>query len=55
MDRQEKNKALSDHQIITLEWDQAIHEHIGVRQSTERMCSQALAVLQVRYNVLCDQ
>ena len=62
MDRQEKNKALSDHQKITLEWDQAIHiyeqlkkEHIGLRQSTERMYSQALALLQVRYNVLCDQ
>ena len=62
MDRQEKNKALSDHQKITLERDQAIRsyeqlkkEHIGLRQSIERMYSQASALQQVRYNVLCDQ
>ena len=47
---------------ITLERDQAIHsceqlkkEHIGLRQSFERMYSQALALQRVRYNVLCDQ
>ena len=62
MEEQEKNKALSDHQKITLERDQAIHsyeqlkkEHIGLRQNNERMYSQALALQQVRYNVLCDQ
>ena len=62
MERQEKNKALSDHQKITLERDQAIHlyeqlkkEHISLRQDIERMYSQALA-LQVRYNDSpCDQ
>ena len=62
MDRQEKNKALSDHQKITLEWDRVSHiyeelkkAHIGLRQSIESMSSQAFALLQVRYNVLCDQ
>ena len=46
MERQEKNKALSDHQKIIRERDQAIHsyeqlkkEHIGLRQNIERMYS----------------
>ena len=62
MERQEKNKALSDYQKIIRERDQAIHsyeqlkkEHIGLRQNIERMYSQLQAQQQVRYNVLCDQ
>ena len=63
MERQEKNKALSDYQKIIRERDQAIHsyeqlkkEHIGLRQNIERMYSQAQAQQQVRYNdSLCDQ
>lgn len=63
MERQEKNKALSDHQKIIRERDQAIHsyeqlkkEHIGLRQNIERMYSQAQAQQQVRYNdSLCHQ
>ena len=60
MERQEKNKALSDHQKIIRERDQAIHsyeqlkkEHIGLRQNIERMYSQAQAQQQVK--LLCDQ
>ena len=58
MERQEKNKALSDHQKIIRERDLAIHsyeqlkrQHTGLRQSIERMylSSQAQAQQQVRY------
>ncbi|CAH3029537.1 unnamed protein product [Porites evermanni] len=55
MERQEKNKALSDHQKIIRERDQAIHsyeqlkkEHIGLRQNIERMYSQAQAQQQAQ-------
>ena len=57
MERQEKNKALSDYQKIIRERDQAIHsyeqlkkEHIGLRKNIERMYSQFQAQQQVRYN-----
>lgn len=55
MERQEKNKALSDQQKITRERDHVVHsyeqlkkEHIGLRQNIERMYSQAQAQQQAQ-------
>jgi len=55
MEREEKVKALSDHEKITREREHVIHsyeqlkkEHIALRQNIERMYTQAQAQQQVR-------